>query len=259
MKAGLIRRGCALIIDLFVAVMPAVLIAAVPGVIVPLDRYLGVGLAISVPVIGGAFAYFFLGVAALPNTYGRYVMRVRVQEVGTGDRPTWGQTALRALTIGLWPIEALFILFSESKRRLGDRLARTEVVPYDTSRIWWKRLAPGVVGIAAAYTLLYAMVPLVNSRMTITDAAREYVSEELGTKVEGAPRQIHILDQEGTVTLRLTDARGLRLTLADMEHGWEVEKWEEIASQDIGSWSYSVQRGGSSASAGLGGASFQMQ
>jgi uncharacterized RDD family membrane protein YckC len=165
MRAGLLPRLAAFIIDLLVAAVPAMLISFLPGVFFPLDAYLWTSMVLMLPAVVVSLAYIFFGYAALPNTYGPYVVGMRVCIAATGAQPSYGQAFVRALTVGLWPIEGLLLLFSESKQRLGDRLAGTVVEWYAPEGVWWRRAVPGALGVWIGYGLLLVLTPVIMGRM----------------------------------------------------------------------------------------------
>ena len=231
-SAGLFRRMMAYFLDLMVAISPALLIAFLPAVFFPLDRYFGWMNVLLMAVVVPAMAYLYLGLAFLPNTYGRYVMGTRVVEIGTGARPGWSQVFVRSLTIGLWPIEGILIAVSPSKRRLGDRWADTRVVRYQPSASMGKRLLPAV-GIIAASFLFYPLLPLIMGRMDISRAAVAHV-QQAGSEPIGAPGQVEIVNDAGTVTLRLEGGRYARVHLKSESGQWKAERVESIPREELG-------------------------
>jgi hypothetical protein len=48
---------------------------------------MGLVTGVMVPLTLAALAYVYLGYAFLPNTYGRYVMGIRVVDAASGQRP----------------------------------------------------------------------------------------------------------------------------------------------------------------------------
>jgi uncharacterized RDD family membrane protein YckC len=249
-RAGLRRRAAAWIIDLVVAVSPAVLFSLLPGVFIPLDRFLSGSILLALPLAFAALVYVFVGYVFLPNTYGRYVLGIRVTDAETGERPQVGQGLRRALTTGLWPVEAMLVAFSNSKQRLGDRWAGTAVVHYQPSVVWWRRAIPGVIGGGAVYSLLIFLTPWINARMEISGVAREYVRHELNAAPVDAPHQVMVFDDEGTVTMRTSEGQNLRVYLSRQGGVWKAERAESIPESELGS-GFSVQQGSASASAGM--------
>ena len=79
-------------------------------------------------LFGLALGFFYMGFAPmlLGNTLGKWLFSLRV--VSLHDHPITSAGWLgRLLVTGLWPINALMVLFSGTRRHLGDRLAKTRV------------------------------------------------------------------------------------------------------------------------------------
>ena len=245
MRAGLLPRLAALIIDLLVAAVPAMLISFLPGVLFPLDAYLWASMVLMLPAVVVCLAYIFFGYAALPNTYGRYVVGVRVRSAATGTQPSYGQAFVRALTVGLWPIDGLILLFSESKQRLGDRLANTVVEWYAPEEVWWRRAVPGALGVGIGYGLLLVLTPVVMGRMEISRAARDYAAQELPRRTRGTPKQITILNDTGQVALSFSGNEHIRVHLLRSGERWQVQRVEPVSGEEVGG-GFSVQQGGMS-------------
>ena len=242
MRAGLLPRLATFIIDGLVAAVPAMLISFLPGVLFPLDVYLWTSMVLLVPATVVSLAYIFFGYAALPNTYGRYVVGVRVRSAATGAQPSYAQAFVRALTVGLWPIEGLLLLFSESKQRLGDRLAGTVVEWYAPEKVWWRRAVPGALGVGIGYGLLLLLTPVIMERMEISQAARDYAAQELPMRTRGTTKQITILNDTGQVALSFQDNQHMRVHLLRSRNRWQVRRVEPIAGEEVGG-GFSVQQG----------------
>lgn len=230
-SAGLFRRTMAFFLDM-IAIYPTLLIAFLPAVFFPVDRYYVWISVFGVVVMLPAMAYIFFGLAFLPNTYGRYAMGTRVVDIGTGARPGWSQVFVRSLTTGLWPIEGILIAVSPSRRRLGDRWADTRVIRYQPAAPMAKRLLPGLAMIAVSSSV-YLMFPLILGRMDISRAAVAHV-RQAGSEPVGAPGQVEIVNDTGTVTLRLQGGRYVRVHLASESGQWKAERVESIPREELG-------------------------
>lgn len=237
---GLPRRAIALCIDIFIATAAGMWIALVPAVILPLDRMGGWHAVLTLPVCLAILGYVFLGPAILANTYGRYLLGVRVVDDATGARPRPGQAFKRTLTVGLWPVEALLIAFSRSGRRLGDRWADTRVVGYTPSAPVLKRLLPTGVAVLVVASLV-PLIPLVARRMDVSRAAGEYARRELDGGVAWIGF-VRVMDDRGTVALRMENGRSARVHLVRYGGQWRAERAEPIAPNEVGR-GFSVQRG----------------
>jgi uncharacterized RDD family membrane protein YckC len=120
--AGILRRGCAFLADLFLLVGALFTALGAVSFVSPLDSPIGSGVLM---VLGfGGLALFFAS-PAVGISPGRALMGIRVVDRVSGERPSLAQAGTRSLTLGLWPIEIVVASASRDGRRLGDRLART--------------------------------------------------------------------------------------------------------------------------------------
>lgn len=237
---GLLRRGIAIYVDLLMAVAAGMWVALVPGVFIPLDRMGGWQVVLTLPVCLAILGYVFLGPAILPNTYGRYLLGVRVVDDATGARPGLRQAFTRTFTVGLWPIEALLIAFSRSRRRIGDRWANTRAVRYTPSARVGKRLLPASVAVVLLASL-FLLIPLVARRMDVSRAAAEYAARKLDGGVTSIGF-VRVVDDRGTVALRMDDGRTARVHLVRDGGRWDAKRAEPIPRHEVGR-GFSVQRG----------------
>lgn len=228
-------------LDLLVAVAPAMLLSMLPGVFVPMDRTPVALPFVAMPLALAALAYIALGSAVFPNTYGRLAMGIRVVDAGTGRRPSLGQALVRTLTVGLWPVEAALIAFSRSGRRLGDRWADTDVVHYTPAVRTWQRVVPGVAALALACVPMLLM-PAVMGRMDISHAATAYARQELRAEPLGAPREVLIVNDTGTVNLRMPDQHNVRVHLLREGETWRGHRIEAIPPGELGAGFSIVRR-----------------
>ncbi len=58
---------------------------------------------------------------------GKRIFSLEIYTEGTDDVATVGQRILRNITLPIWPIEVLVLLFSKSGKRLSDKLFKTEI------------------------------------------------------------------------------------------------------------------------------------
>ncbi|HEY0021594.1 MAG TPA: RDD family protein [Longimicrobium sp.] len=241
----MLRRGTALAIDLYACIVPALFLALLPGLFLPLDEHLWVSTMVALPLIVLGLGYVFMGPAFLSNTYGRYVTAVRVRDQATGERPGFGQALIRAFNLGLWPVEAVMIV--DNGRRMGDRLAGTVVERYSPGGAWWKRAAPGLAVISGGIALLWGMSPVVGGRPLIAREARAFTQSQLGAQA-GNPRYVAVRGDSGEVGMTLRDGRGVRVYLARSRGAWRARQLEEVSPSQLGR-GISIQQGAASLSA----------
>jgi uncharacterized RDD family membrane protein YckC len=124
------RRAFARALDFITPISIAVCLAYFTRLAFPVT-WLG-NLVVSIVILTSmicAFLYLLAGEALLPNTLGRWVLGVRVVDK-EAHRPSFRQAVIRTLSLGIWPIEFLRMLFDPRARRYGDRAADTVVMTY---------------------------------------------------------------------------------------------------------------------------------
>jgi uncharacterized RDD family membrane protein YckC len=244
---GLFRRALALLVDSFTTVTLALLILFLPGLFVPFDRSLNWAVLLLFPLVLAFGAYTFIGYVYLPNTYGRYLMGIRVLDERSGGRPSLSQALRRGLAAGFWPLEAALVALNERNKRLGDLWAHTVVAHYSPHNPLWKRLLPGLLVAIGACVFFVAGTPAINGRMEINRVAAQYVRQQLRTEPSGPANSVTIVNDSGTVTMRLRDGRSVRIHLVQVGETWNAKRVEEIGEGELGH-GFSIQQGGDSAS-----------
>lgn len=227
-RADLRARAAALCIDFMAVVLPVALLVIVPGVFVPLDTRPWVVDALSLPALVVGVLYPFLGYAVFPNTYGRYVMGIRVRREW-GGRAGPLEAVIRTLPVGLWPVEGYLISSSPSRQRLGDRWAGTVVERYRPRASGWLRLLPGLVAGAMCLVVLYGSLPHVIARTDIVRAALRH--PELGY---GVPERVAVVEDRGEVLFDLGAGNYQRVTLEHRGGRWVVRRVEPDVSPPAG-------------------------
>jgi len=234
-RGGLIRRIIARGVDLYLGVGMIMVLYSLPGLIVPLDQYaVFLMLVIMLPLMLLFFFYFFIGIGKFKNTYGRYLVGVRVVDAQTGGKPSLGQAFKRDVLLFLWPIDFFVLMFNKSKRRIGDSWAQTKVVvvPSQTSGIM--RIVPGLILGISIYTFIPAVSPFVNDRMIISQVAKDYLASEYGADQLTRPRRVEIFNNTGKVNVRLKNGKSYSVHLMHYKNGWAVRRIQEIPEVFLG-------------------------
>ena len=245
LNTGLLRRLSAFIIDLLVGCSVLVFLVLLLGLIIPLDGEQGgvVFLAMfALQII--FFWYFYFGYVALENTYGRYVMKIKVQDIDSEQKPGYGQAFKRALLLGFWPIEIAMMLFTKTRRRMGDRWAGTQVVKTELTSPWFKRALPGLLIVAIVFGSLYKASPVINNRMEISKAAKVYLSRNAAPGEVGVPSRVEIDNNQGFVTFKLKN-RCMKVNLVKKGKHWSVRNAVAIPENRLGK-GFSIRQGGAS-------------
>lgn len=125
-RSGIIRRICALLIDLFINLFLIIILSF--GPLISTGIIDGSNFHISIMAI-----IMFLTVLAKDSIHGisigRWTMGIMVRkETDLYLVPSFGKLLLRNLFIAIWPVELIVLLISNEKKRLGDKTAKTIVV-----------------------------------------------------------------------------------------------------------------------------------
>jgi uncharacterized RDD family membrane protein YckC len=122
------------------------------GLIYPLDSK-GYQTFMIYPLLIIIVPYLFFGEILFRNTLGKVVFGLEIIDFEQPDRPSLQSLVKRGLLKIIFPVEGLILLFSRSKRRLGDLWARTIVVNKNSNRIKpYARIVLGVVAMVVSYS-----------------------------------------------------------------------------------------------------------
>lgn len=242
-SARLLRRMLAWAVDLPLVAGGGLLLIMFPGMFYPIDLMLPVMITVMIGVQLLIFSYLFCGPAFLPNTIGRFVAGVKVVDSESGHKVSWEKAFVRMLTLGLWPVEMLMIAFSKTKRRLGDRLAKTEV-RIDPARIsFWKRFLPVVALIFCIFSLMPRLSGAVANNMAVTKAARTYLRREYGIDIRRPPHSVRIREEDGRVRFKIDEESNKEVKLERDGNRWTALAAFEIYDNELGNGVSVVQDG----------------
>ncbi|MFH1725002.1 MAG: RDD family protein [Elusimicrobiota bacterium] len=205
-RPGWFRRAFAFLIDFILTIKGSLLLWGLTGLIVPMDGLAGAVLMIPAILLG--FAYLIWAPRLAGNWLGKFAMRLRVVNEADGKPPTGLKYFLRGLPIGLWPVEAIVLLFSH--RRLGDRLAGTVVVFDPENRVRRAyRLGAAALALVTAHQLSMGAMGLGAKRSDLYRSAVAHIETEgIGRTEYGSPvrlgalpRAVTMLDDTGRVVV----------------------------------------------------------
>jgi len=231
----LVRRFIARSIDLYLGIGIVIALHMLPGLIMPLDQYaVFLMLAVMLPLMLIFFFYFFAGTCNSKNTYGRYVVGIKVVDTQTGGKLSLGQAFKRDLLLFLWPIDFFILMFSKSKRRIGDHWARTKAVVVPSQTFWMKRIAPGLILGVFLYIVIPGVAPFINDNMIIAQAAKNYLANKYGADQLTRPRRVEINNNAGKVNIKLKNGESYSVYLINDGKGWAVKEIQEIPEVFLG-------------------------
>lgn len=236
-RVGVCKRGVAFFIDLTTATLVGLVVFALLGLLSPLDgEEAPVGLYLALVVFA---VVFFAAPALFSNSLGKFMLKIRILGEGADHKPTARQCLLRGVLQGLWPVEALVILFSKTKRRLGDRLANTEVVVDERSRTpWYLRWALTAIAIGSLFFLSQRCLGVASRNTGLYQSAVTFLEQNvLGQPTFDSPQRLGYLPAEvlmeqdnGRVVVPIIWPDGREqygvLALTRKEGRWRVQDWE---------------------------------
>lgn len=247
--SGLGRRSIAFVIDVMLMVCAALFLYSLVGLAVPMDN--GVMAMILVPFLLAGFVYVAGAPLLLTNSFGKYLLRIRVADEVGGGKPSAKQCLFRGLLLMLWPLEGLVVLVSKNKKRIGDRLAGTLVVLEEGRRPGRiVRVVLAVVVLGVAFGVAMGGMGMAARNTGLFKVAAGFVKQNVvDREVYGSPTGIGFLPQSvimvknsGRVVLSLTGLEQPRFALVVLERqpeGWQVRDWRLISEEVSRSYSYS--------------------
>lgn len=244
-RAGLFRRFIAISFDAYIGSVAIGAAISLPGLIVPLDDPAAKPIyLLAVLVGGGAAIYMIFGYAIWSNTYGRYLMNVKVLDAASQNKPRFGQAFKRSLTMIFWPIEGIILLISQSKRRMGDVWAGTQVIVVQNPKGLLARGGFGIVIIIIGLILNYGITPLSLNKMHITNTARNYLQRNhIAVSKNPTDASINANPQGvfGSVAFKLKndpDGKSIVLQLVHQNDAWIISEVHYIKKKYFGLLTY---------------------
>jgi uncharacterized RDD family membrane protein YckC len=152
-KGTTIKRFLAFIFDFVFIMLLAFTVYMLFGLIFKLDHegyqnFMGYLLLIVI------ISYMLLGELILKNTIGKYLFGIEVVDDERLERPSLPGFIKRGLLKIIFPVEGLVILFSKSRKRLGDLWGKTIVINKETNKL--KVSARIIIGIVILIALVFS-------------------------------------------------------------------------------------------------------
>ena len=151
LKGTKIKRFLAFVFDFVFILLFAFAIDMLIGLFFTIDT-IGFQKNMIYPLLVISIPYLFFGEIVFGNTLGKVVFGLEIVDFEQPDRPSLQGLVKRGLLKIIFPVEGLVLLFSRSKRRLGDLWAKTIVVNKNSNRIKpYARIVLGVVALVVSY------------------------------------------------------------------------------------------------------------
>jgi uncharacterized RDD family membrane protein YckC len=135
--------------------------------------------------------YLFFGELMFKNTFGKYLFGIKVVDDEGLGRPPFISFLKRGLLKILLPVEGLVLLFSGSKKRLGDLWAKSSVINKETSKL--KPTARLLLGIATLVALFFSFsisMGVAARRTDFYEAGADYITANNPIKITGLPKEV---------------------------------------------------------------------
>ena len=235
--------------DAFAGLLGAFLILSLIGLLLPMDSRRMAVLTRPVMVVG--LLYVGIGPYLFSNSLGKYAMAVRVLSDRTGKKPRLWQFLARWAMLILWPLEALMIVFSPSKRRIGDRLAATTVFEDAKAKArWGRRFGLSLTALFVLYLALVQCMQAAAGNTEMFTAADAFLQEhQVGVEALGAPVStsatpfsVLLKQEKGELIVSAEGPRAkgyIEMKLSKTSGRWEVIDWQVTEEPSTRGYSYS--------------------
>lgn len=191
--------------------------------------------------------YLFFGELFFKNTFGKYLFGLEVLDSSRFERLSVGSFLKRGLLKILWPIEGLVLLFSRSKKRVGDIWAGSIVVNKENNTVRpVVRLILGTVTMIGLYLAFSVSLGLAAKKADFYKAGTEYLTASGQVRITGLTSEISQSRDSVTFCLPVSienNKRYARIHLGKNEDQWVVSKIEFLSGQIGTAFSYSFTSG----------------
>lgn len=225
------RRLLAFGLDLFVAAIAAILVAALFQLVWPPDTQRALVCSV---VTGGLMSLLYLGLAVryVGNSAGKWLFSLKL--VSRTEAPLSVQRLCkRLLAAALWPVNALLVLTDPQRAHLGDRWAQSGVVVGPRPRNIWLALGAALVLVVGATMLASEMSRVAMSRTRVWQVAKAHLASEPGITVPALPTAFSVL--QDVAMFHADVGTGLRrVVLMRDADGWYVTETQTV--ENVSEW-----------------------
>lgn len=185
-----IWRLLAFIYDIVFILLVAFTVYMLFGMIFKLDSdpFQGIMIYISLAFI---FLYLLFGEMLFKNTFGKYLFGLEVVDSGKSERLSASGFIKRGFLKILFPVEGLVLLFSPSKKRLGDIWAGSIVANKENSGVKPAvRLIAGIATIIVLYLTFSVSVGLAARKSDFYKVGTDYLTRSGQVKITGLTSEV---------------------------------------------------------------------
>jgi uncharacterized RDD family membrane protein YckC len=187
--------------------------------------------------------YLLFGELLFKNTLGKYLFGMEVVDAEGFAKPSFLSFLKRGILKILWPVEGLVLLFSRSKKRLGDLWSDSIVVNKKNNILKpYVRIIIGIAVIVLLYLSFSLSLGLAAKRTDFYKAGVDYLEYSDVIEITGLPSEV--MQSRDTVDFSVpvsieNQKRYARIYLARKDGKWSVYKSELLQSSIGSSFGYS--------------------
>ena len=151
------------------------------------------------PLLLILISYLFFGELIFKNTFGKYLYGIVVSGDESSENPSLQSYVKRGLLKIIFPVEGLVLLFSKTRKRLGDLWAKTIVINKEANKL--KPPSRVVIGIAALIVLIFSFrlsMGLAVKRTDFYSAGINSLNNNPLIRIAGLP--LHVSQTRSTVS-----------------------------------------------------------
>jgi len=143
------------------------------------------------PLLVIIIPYMFFGELLFKNTLGKYLFGIEIVDIEQCERPPLSSFVKRGLLKIIFPVEGLVLLFSKSKKRLGDIWAKTFVVNKESNKLKpYVRLIIGFIVIIAIYFSFSISMGLAVKKTDFYRVGIDYLKSTKQVEITGLPQEV---------------------------------------------------------------------
>jgi uncharacterized RDD family membrane protein YckC len=241
-KNSKLWRLLAFVYDIIFILLAAFTVHMMLGLIFKMDSegFQGYMIYITLALI---LVYLLFGELLFKNTLGKYLFGMEVVDPEGFARPSLLSFLKRGILKILWPVEGLVLLFSRSKKRLGDLWSDSIVVNKKTDLLKpYLRIIIGIAVIVLLYFSFSVSLGLAAKRTDFYKAGVDYLEYSNVVEITGLPSEV--MQSRDTVDFSVpvsieNQKRCARIYLARKDGKWSVYKSELLHSSIGSSFGYS--------------------
>ncbi len=237
-----LKRFLAFVFDFIFIILLSFTLFGIMGLFFKIDSYgfhIFMWFLISIIVI----AYLFFGELIFKNTLGKHLMGIEIIDNEKLERPSAANFIKRGLLKILWPIEGLVLLFSSSKKRLGDLWSKSIVVNKESNQFNLSvRILIGIISIVIIYFSFTISLKLATKNSDFYSIGKFYLNSVSGLEINGLPNTVNQNRQLVNFTVPIKDQNHNRYAVIYLEKNdgkWNVYYCEYIKNSIIIGFTYS--------------------